>query len=155
MATLNLNTIEFEKMPCIEGYASVTGNKEKEGPLGSLFDFSDIDNTFGQDTWEKSESVMQQKVCCIAMDKLKLKPENIDFIFAGDLLNQCISSSYGLRDFNIKFFGLYGACSTMAEGLILSALMVESGVANRSINLSSSHFWSTPFTMPCINLISI
>ncbi|MBE6904063.1 MAG: stage V sporulation protein AD [Ruminococcaceae bacterium] len=142
MATLNFNTIEFEKMPCVEGYASVTGSKEKEGPLGELFDFCDIDNTFGQDTWEKSESVMQQKVCCIAMDKLKLKPENIDFIFAGDLLNQCISSSYGLRDFNIKFFGLYGACSTMAEGMILSALTVDSGVAKRTINLSSSHFCS-------------
>ena len=136
------NTIEFTLKPVIEGYASVGGKKENEGPLGSLFDYTDTDDTFSQNTWEKAESAMQKKACDLVLEKLKIEPATIDFMFAGDLLNQCIGSNYGLRDLNIKFFGLYGACSTMAEGLILSAIMIESQLASRTISLTSSHFCS-------------
>ena len=99
--------------------SSAVGGKEFEGPLGACFDFHDPSDRFGQKTFEKSEGEMQRLVLASAMSKIGAKPENIDVLFAGDLLNQCVSSAYGLLEYDIPYFGLYGACSTAAEGLML------------------------------------
>ena len=122
--------------------ASVVGHKEHEGPLGSCFDIYDNTDRFKQKTWEKAESEMQRLALKTALGKLSLSDSDIDALFAGDLLNQCVSSAYGLIDFDIPYFGLYGACSTAVEGLILSSLLVSSGYFNKCAVVSSSHFCS-------------
>ena len=128
---------------CIKGYASVVSKKEGEGPLKDYFDKINLDMMFGQDSWEKAESILQKNAANICIEKARLRENDIDCMFAGDLLNQCIGSAYGLRDFPISFLGLYGACSTMAEGLGLSSLLCESGAANIALSLTSSHFCSS------------
>lgn len=135
-------TMQFESTPSITGYGAVAGKKESEGPLGSCFDKIFYDAHAGQDSWEKAESTLQKEALSIALGKANRKPEDISYIFAGDLLNQCISSSYGLRDFNIPYLGQYGACSTMAQSLIMAAVMVESGGAQCCSCVTSSHFCS-------------
>ena len=122
--------------------SSAVGKKEKEGPLGDLFDFSDPTDRFGQKTWERSESEMQRIVFSGAAGKLGIGEEDIDAVFAGDLLNQCVGSAYGLLQFDIPYFGLYGACSTMALSLALAALSVDSGAARIAAAATSSHFCS-------------
>ncbi|MBQ8538486.1 MAG: stage V sporulation protein AD [Ruminococcus sp.] len=136
------STIRFEKEPSIVGFASVVGKKEAEGPLKDDFDKIIYDMHLGQDTWEKAESVLQKEALSIALTKSKKDARDIDFIFAGDLLNQCISSSYGLKDFNIPYLGQYGACSTMVQGLVMAAVMVASGASHMSACVTSSHFCS-------------
>lgn len=122
--------------------ASVVGHKEKDGPLGNFFDIYDTTDKFGQKTWEKSESEMQKRALSKALEKASLSPNDIDAMFAGDLLNQCISSAYGLLDFDIPYFGLYGACSTAAEGLILSSLLISADYCKKCAAITSSHFCS-------------
>lgn len=119
--------------------SSAVGKKEKEGPLGDLFDFSDPTDRFGQKTWERSESEMQRIVFSGAAGKLGIGEEDIDAVFAGDLLNQCVGSAYGLPQFDIPYFGLYGACSTCAEGLTLAAMTVSAGLYRRAASVTSSH----------------
>ncbi len=120
-------TISLETAPKIAGYASVVGKKEKEGPLGSEFDRSYKDTSLGESSWEKAESRLQKEAVEIALQKSGINSNDVDTIFAGDLLNQCISSTFGLRSLNIPFLGQYGACSTMAQTLAMAALFVESG----------------------------
>lgn len=124
----------------IESYASVAGEKEGQGPLGECFDEIVTDSHFGQKTWEQAESKFQLEAVSLAVRKKNLTKEDIDVICAGDLINQCTGSSYGLRELSIPFLGLYGACSTMAEGLIVSSLTIESGISRRSVAVTSSHF---------------
>ena len=119
--------------------SSAVGKKEKEGPLGDLFDFSDPTDRFGQKTWERSESEMQRIVFSGAAGKLGIGEEDIDAVFAGDLLNQCVGSAYGLLQFDVPYFGLYGACSTCAEGLTLAAMTVSAGLYRRAASVTSSH----------------
>ena len=133
-------TVALERPVHIAGYAAVGSKMEREGPLGDKFDILCDDSYFGQKTWEKAESIMQKQACQRALDKAKYKETDIDYIFAGDLLNQCISSSFSIRDLEIPFFGLYGACSTMSESLSLASLMIEGGIADRCIASTSSHF---------------
>lgn len=133
-------TIKLDSKVAVKGYASVAGKKEGEGPLGKEFDYVSDDNSFGEKTWEKAESHMQKDALSRALNKAGITPSTPDIIFAGDLLNQCIGSSYGLREFGIPFMGLYGACSTMAESLSLASLAVEGGSANIAVALTSSHF---------------
>lgn len=135
-------TLGFEEMPSIIGYASVVGKKESEGPLGEHFDKIIYDSYNGLDTYEDAESQMQTEALTLALQKGGINADEINYIFAGDLLNQCISSSFGLRDFNIPYLGQYGACSTMVQGLIMSAVFVESGAANKAACATSSHFCS-------------
>lgn len=135
-------TIQMENMPSIEGFASVCGKKEAEGPLGKFFDQTFDDTTLGESSWEKAESKLQSKAVNLAIEKSKINKSDIDFIFAGDLLNQCISSTFGLRSLNIPFLGQYGACSTMAQTLALASIMVDTGVARNCIAVTSSHFCS-------------
>lgn len=136
------STVVFENGPLILSSASVAGQKEGDGPLGKGIDIVNEDSFFGQKTWEDAESTMQTKAVQTAMDKIGVRPENIDYIFAGDLLGQLIASSYGLMDFQIPLFGLYGACSTMGEALSLGAMTIDSQTAKKVIAVTSSHFAS-------------
>ena len=135
-------TIGFDNKPHILSYGSIVGKKEHEGPLGHEFDKFITDSFFGQKSFEKAESQLQKTAVEIALEKVNLKETDIDKIFAGDLLNQCIGSSFGLRQFGIPFIGLYGACSTMALSTALASLFVDCGAAERAIAVTSSHFCS-------------
>lgn len=137
-----MGVIRLENTPSIVGYAAVVGKKEYEGPIGADFDLHDETDTFGMDTWEKSESEMQRIALNLALSRASLSGEDIDAIFAGDLLNQCTGSAYGMLGFSKPYFGLYGACSTFAESTILSALTVNAGYFHRCAAVSSSHFCS-------------
>ena len=119
--------------------ATVVGSKEQSGPLGAHFDYYGDDDRFGQNTWEKAESEMQRMAMAAALDKAHLRPSQVDMLFAGDLLNQCVGSSYGLLSYDIPYFGLYGACSTSAEGLLLASAMIGGGQANVAVAVTSSH----------------
>lgn len=134
------NTFLMETPPTIHSFAGIVGKKEGEGPISGFFDEIEEDAYFGQKTWEQAESELMKRTVLKAMSKGGLSSENIDYMFAGDLLNQCISSTYGLRDLGIPLFGIYGACSTMSEGLALSALMTDSGLGGNIIAATSSHF---------------
>jgi len=128
--------------PSIRGYAAVVGKKEGDGPLGECFDRVHSDTSLGEETWEKAESRLQEEAVSLCLQKASLKETQADVIFAGDLLNQCIGSSFGLRKMGIPFFGLYGACSTMAEGLTLASLFADNGLADYAVAVTSSHFAS-------------
>lgn len=136
------STISFSNMPSIIGFSGIVGKKEAQGPLKDDFDKIVYDMHLGQDTWEKAESALQREALSIALQKCGCSSKDIDFLFAGDLLNQCIGSSYGLRDFAIPYLGQYGACSTMIQGLIMASVMVESGASHKSACITSSHFCS-------------
>ena len=135
-------TIITDNKPNIISYGSVVGKKEHEGPLSKEFDFYTIDSFFDEKTFEKAESKLQRTAVQIALDKVGLQPDQIDKIFAGDLLNQCIGSSFGLRELGVPFIGLYGACSTMALSTGLASIFVDCGIAKRAIAVTSSHFCS-------------
>lgn len=119
--------------------ATVVGSKEHDGPLGAHFDYFNDNDRFGQDTWEKAESEMQRMALAAALDKVGVKQDDVDMLFAGDLLNQCVGSSYGLLSYDIPYFGLYGACSTSVEGLMLAAAMVGGGYGKLAAAVTSSH----------------
>lgn len=135
-------TIGLENRPSIISYGSIVGKKEHEGPIGHEFDSYITDSFFGQKSFEKAESQLQKTAVETALEKVKLTSQDIDKIFAGDLLNQCIGSSFGLREFGIPFIGLYGACSTMALSTALASIFVDCGAADRAIAVTSSHFCS-------------
>ena len=135
-------TILLEKKPSIIGYAAVVGKKEHEGPIGDEFDSYDEDCRFGEKSFEKAESRLQNQTVRTALKKSNIEETEIDCIFAGDLLNQCIGSSFGLRELGIPFVGLYGACSTMALSLSMASIMIESGGAQKAVAVTSSHFCS-------------
>lgn len=120
--------------------ASAVGGKEREGPLGELFDLVDPDDRFGAKTWEGAESEMQRMCFNAALAKAGRRDRDVGALFAGDLLNQCVGSSYGLLSFDIPYFGLYGACSTCAESLLLASVMVTHGVYALCGAVTSSHF---------------
>ena len=133
-------TAALANPPSFAGWANVAGKKEGEGPLAATFDYIDSDDTFGEATWEKSESAMQKQALALALDKAGQPASALDWLFAGDLLNQCIGSSYAARGQNIPFFGLYGACSTMGEGLILASMLLDGGFGEWAGAVVSSHF---------------
>lgn len=133
-------TVRLTHPPTILSFASVGGHMEGKGPLHDYFDELSEDHFWGQKTWEQGESTMQKHALNKAMEKATLHEEDINYVFAGDLLNQCIGSSFSLRDSNIPFYGLYGACSTMGESLSLAAMMIDGGFARRAAALTSSHF---------------
>ena len=126
----------------ITGMATVAGAKECEGPLGGKFDIELSDDFYGEKTWEKAESKMQDE----AIKKLLLKSEtnakDIDFLLSGDLQGQCCGTSFGVREFGIPFYGQYGACSTMAQGLSIGSLLLDGGHGTMAICGTSSHFAS-------------
>ena len=135
-------TILFDDPPGVRASASVGSKMEAEGPLGESFDVINEDAYFGESTWEKAESRMQETVIQKALEKAKLSPAEIDAVFAGDLLNQCTGSTYGLRSLGMPFVGLFGACSTMAESLLVASVFLEAGAIGRAVTCTSSHFCS-------------
>lgn len=135
-------TIKLDTEPAVLSFASVVGKKESEGPYGKYYDQCHSDTTLGETSWEKAESRLQNEAVNTALSKANLKSSDMDCIFAGDLLNQCISSTFGLKGLNIPFLGQYGACSTMAQTLGIASLFVESGAAKHAAAVTSSHFCS-------------
>lgn len=123
----------------ITSAGTAVGRSEHEGPLGQCFDLHDPEDRFGQSTWEKAESEMQRIAFSMALKKAKLKTCDVGALFAGDLLNQCVGSAYGLLDFGIPYYGLYGACSTSAEGIMLASMAVNAGYFERAAAVTSSH----------------
>lgn len=136
------DTILCQNKPQLLATAAVVGKKEGEGPLQGHFDLVHEDTTLSEKSWEKAESRMQTEAVSKALDKASLSPSDLDVVFAGDLLNQCIGSTFGLRALNIPFLGQYGACSTMAQTLLLASLFVETGLAQKAAAVTSSHFCS-------------
>ncbi len=135
-------TVKLSKPPVIINTAAIAGQKEGEGPLRDSFDAILSDDKLGQKSWELAESELQKRTAQLALDKSGLSNSDINYILAGDLLNQCVGASYGLRDLNIPFLGLYGACSTMAESLSVGSMLIDGGFADKLMCLTSSHFCS-------------
>ena len=135
-------TVKFENPVSILETASIGGKKEGEGPLKAYFDQVLKDDYWGEDSWEKAEIKLQREVANMALAKAKLTAQDISYVFAGDLMNQCVSSHYAMRELGIPFFGLYGACSTMVESMTLGAMLIGGGFSEKSMCLTSSHFCS-------------
>ena len=136
-------TVKFENPPRIECAYSSVGKKEGDGPFGNYFDSIFTDPLMGKDTWEQAESELLKETVKLLMKKSKNIFGDIDYILAGDLLNQCTSSSFGIKDFNIPFLGLFGACSTFGEGMSVGSMLLDGGFAKKVICAASSHFCST------------
>ncbi len=133
-------TLRFSTAPALIGWGNAAGKKEGEGPLGGQLDELSQDDTFGQKTWEKAECVMQQRALAHALARGGRRGEQLDILLAGDLVNQCICSSFAARQQQVPFLGLYGACSTMGESLLLCAALVDAGYASLTAAVTSSHF---------------
>lgn len=133
-------TIGLENEPKIIGRGSIGGKKEGEGPLGKKFDVITDNCRMGTETFEKGESALQKRALEEALKSAGLRPTELEVILGGDLLNQCIGTSFGIGDFGIPFLGLYGACSTMAESLLLASILVDGGYVRRAAAITSSHF---------------
>ena len=132
----------FAEAPFIMQSASIVGTKEGEGPLKDQFDVVAKDDKFGENTWELAESTLQRKTLLLALSKANIEKGQLRYIFAGDLLGQTMATSFGVKDFNVPLWGLYGACSTCGESLGLAAAMVEAGNADCVAAVTSSHFGS-------------
>lgn len=135
-------TVRFANPPSILGCASIVGPKEGEGPLAKYFDNILDDEKWGEDSWEKAESKMLRESVILALKNCNAAITDIDYIVSGDLMNQCLSSNFGIRDFGIPFYGIYGACSTCAEGLSIGSFLIDGGFANSVVTTTSSHFCS-------------
>ena len=135
-------SLQFAEAPYIISSASIVGKKEGEGPLGNSFDVVGDDDKFGQDSWEEAESTLQKEAFQLAIGKAGLTQQDIRYLFSGDLLGQDIATSFGLMDYQVPLFGLYGACSTCGEALSLGAMCVAAGYADCVVAMTSSHFAS-------------
>lgn len=133
-------SVVFNNPPAIISAASVVGTKEGEGPLRAFFDEIGDDSYFGMDTWEMAESEIARRAVSHAIAKAMLHPADIRYIFAGDLLNQSSGSTFGVRSFGRPYFGLYGACSAIGEGMVLAAMLVDGGYAEYALAAASSHY---------------
>lgn len=142
MHKIGKQTIAFDTKPTIVTTASIVGPKEKDGPLSKYFDKCLDDEFWGEKSWEKAESKILSQTVNTAINKSKISSSDIDCCFAGDLLNQCISSSFGLRSTNIPFFGIFGACSTFIEGMGLGSIFLDGNAATNALCAASSHFCS-------------
>lgn len=142
MRHIGTQTIMFDNPPTILETSSIVGPKEAQGPLAKYFDQCLEDEFWGEKSWEKAESKIIKENVNSVISKSGIPATQIDYCFAGDLLNQCISSSFGLRELNMPFFGVFGACSTFVESLCLGSVFVESGAAKNVLCATSSHFCS-------------
>lgn len=133
-------TTIFSNPPSVITSAAVGGKMEHEGPMGEYFDKINDDPYFSLDTFEQGESQLQKQAVRLALEKVSLSPDDIDILVGGDLLNQCVGTTYGVRDYGMPFLGIYSACSTMSEGLLLASLLVEGGYVRRAMAVTSSHF---------------
>ena len=142
MKRLGKKTVMLPSTPHIINTSSIVGKKEGEGPLAKFFDFILEDEYWGEKSFEKTEIKILKENLSKVLQKAKKTPEDINYVLAGDLLNQCISSSYAVRDAEIPFIGLYGACSTMVESMAVGSMLVDGGFADNVIAMTSSHFCS-------------
>jgi len=142
MKNLGNGTVSFDIKPSVLSCCAVVGKKEGDGPYGKYFDRIEEDAYFGQDSWEKAESENLRRSVSLTLKKGGFRADDIDFSISGDLLNQCISSGYALRRLGIPFFGVYGACSTMVESMVLGSLIISGGGAERILCSTSSNFCS-------------
>ncbi len=133
-------TLTLSNCPTVLGYAAVGGKKEGQGPLGAAFDAIFEDARLGQDTWEQAESALQKKALTRALEKTGLAKNQLQYLFAGDLLNQNVASTFGLRDMEVPLLGQFGACSTMGQTMAMAAIFVDSGAADLCGAVTSSHF---------------
>ena len=140
--SIGQRTIDLPRRPKICAGAAIAGRKEGEGPLGHEFDQVIDDDLFGEETWEKAECRLFYTACETCLRKAGVTTGQVDVLLGGDLLNQIISASMAARELKLPFLGLYGACSTMAEGLCLSALLVDGGHIRTALCAASSHFCS-------------
>lgn len=143
MAKAGKQSFIIENHPVITGWASIAGKKERDGPMGHEFDHTCDDSYFGQASWEQAENRMQELALEVLLQKTNVSKNDIGAVCSGDLLNQCVGSSFALRNKNIPHLGLYGACSTMAESLIIGSTLVSGGFADHVIAMTSSHFSSS------------
>ena len=141
MKRFGAQTLKFDNPVTILETASIVGPKEAQGPMADYFDKCLEDEFWGEKSWEKAESKIIKETVNLAISKSNLANTDIDYCFAGDLLNQCISSDFGLRDANIPFFGVFGACSTFVESMSLAAIATESFATN-ALCATSRHFCS-------------
>ncbi|MBD5445633.1 MAG: stage V sporulation protein AD [Lachnospiraceae bacterium] len=139
---LGKQSIQFENPPYIINSASIVGKKEGEGPMGKLFDKVGQDDLFGAQTWEEAESSLQKDALQLLLDKESLKKEDLQLIFAGDLLGQSIASSFGISSFETPHVGLFGACSTSGLSIAVGSMAVAGGFVDRAACVTSSHFAS-------------
>lgn len=137
---IGTGTYLLEHTPSAAAFAAIVGQMEGGGPLGACFDYVEQDSHFGKDSWEQAESELQRRTVEAALKKGGLTPKDADLILAGDLINQCTGTTYGLRGMGIPLLGLYGACSTMAEGLALGGILMDGGIARHIVAATSSHF---------------
>ena len=142
MNKLGKHTLQLTTPPTILETAAIVGPKESNGPLAEYFDKCIEDEFWGEDSWEKAESKFVKETVNTVLEKSGVAAKDIDYVFAGDLLNQCISSSFAMRDSNMPFFGLFGACSTFVEGLCIGSVFIDSGACNNVLCATSSHFCS-------------
>lgn len=136
-------TLRLFYPPTIAASAAVVGQKEGKGPLKHYFDYISSDAYFGEGSWEKAESAMLRKCFEMCCNKDGIAPQELDLIFSGDLLNQCVGSAFALRDVGVPYFGLYGACSTMGVAMTLGAMAIDGGFAEKVCAATSSHFCSS------------
>ena len=139
---LGSQTIKLSSPPSIISAYSIVGPKEGEGPLGKYFDTIIEDEFWGEQTWEKSETKIARECVANCISKVKLSYEDINYLLAGDLINQCTPSAFGNRDTNIPFLGLFGACSTFVEGISIGSMLIDGGFADNLVCATSSHFCS-------------
>lgn len=139
---IGAQTIALHRTPAVKASAAAGGKIEGQGPLKEHFDYLSSDSYFGAKSWECAESAMQKTCFELALQKAGLKSDALGYLFSGDLLNQCVGSAFAVRDSSVPYFGLYGACSTMAESLSLAAMAVDGGYAELACALTSSHFCS-------------
>ncbi|MBM6829198.1 stage V sporulation protein AD [Anaerotignum lactatifermentans] len=139
---LGPQTVRLEKEIHVVGAAGVAGKMEGEGPLGEYFDRVVIDAMFGEDSWEKAESHFVREAMERAVEKSGHTMGDMNYILCGDLLNQCIGTTFGIKDFSIPCFGVFGACSTMGETMSLGAMLLDGGFAETVLAGASSHFCS-------------
>ena len=139
---LGKQSVQFDNPVYIISSGSIVGSKEGQGPMGKLFDKVGQDDMFGANTWEEAESSLQKEALQIMLDKANLKKEDLQLIFAGDLLGQSIASSFGLASFNTPHVGLYGACSTSGLSIAVGSLAVSGGFVDKAACVTSSHFAS-------------
>ena len=140
---VGIQTVKMKNPPKIISTYSIVGPKEGEGPLGQYFHEVVTDDTLGKDSYEKAESELFYQTVSKAIENANLKEEDINYIFAGDLLNQLTSTCFAARDINIPFFGLFGACSTMTESLSLASMLIDGDFAEYTVAATVSHFSSS------------
>ena len=140
MKKIGSQTVVLPSRPAFAATAAVVGKKEGDGPLKECFDLISEDSYFGQSSWEKAEIHMLRHSFQLCCDKAGLSPSQLDYIFSGDLLNQCISSAFAMKECSVPYFGMYGACSTMAESLSLAAMLIDGDFADKICAVTGSHF---------------